>query len=173
MKVAEGNGHSVIWARLEGVDREYQRLEEQRDEAIRERDEARAALKPLLEQVDGLRTLIVGQLPKGEAAKPGRKRISNELVADWWARNQAGESLSQIAAKDGVHQDTIKNALIGQGHAPKLQRRGASSAPRCKECGLPFDSPALTTGNVPEPVDGVCGLCQFIAKDLAEKRAAR
>lgn len=157
---------------MEGVDREYQKVVLERDEAIRERDEARAALRPLLEQVDGLRSLIVGQLPKGEAPKAGKRRVSNERVADWWARNQAGESLSQIAAKEGVHQDTVKSALIGEGHTPKLRPR-SSGAPRCRECGLPFDSPALTTGNVPEPVDGVCGLCQFIAKDLAEKRAAR
>lgn len=167
----QGNFRSPIGARLEGIESAYRRLEAERDQAIRERDEARAALQPLLEQVEGLRAAIMAHLPKGDTRLPSRrmKRINEETVADWAARNEGGESLSQIATRDGTHPDTVKKALLNAGIQPKMQGRKLGT-PRCKECGLPFDSPALTQANVPPPRDGVCGLCQFIANDLAEKR---
>lgn len=181
---------SPISGRLRSVEEEFAKLQAERDEALRERDAARAAFGPLLVDVEELRAKIAAYLPKQDTRLPSRrmKRISQEQVADWAARNGEGESLSQIAARDGTHQDTVKKALVEAGITPRMQARkgkgareeeeaepgeGDEPVGRCRDCGLPFDSPALTTGNVAEPDEnGVCGLCQFMVSDLAAKRAA-
>jgi len=131
-------GRSAIWARLDGVEREYLRVCAERDRAIAERDAALNALRPLLEQIEGLRTAVLGQLPKKDSKLP--------------------------SARDG------KRRYVRREQVAKPKGQGAR-VPRCKECNLPLDSPALTQSNVPPTVDGVCGLCQFIADDLAEERA--
>lgn len=195
----QGNFRSPIGARLEGIEAEYKRLQEERDQAIRERDEAREAWKPFLQEIEDLRARVLAVVPKdrrlpsaktrGTRMITGRPGQPSEETVDGWAEQyEGGMSLTRIAQSSKAKAETIKSHLEARGievrgkrpfaHgvvvvAHRAKKEKAEETPRCKECGLALDSPALTNSNVPAPVDGVCGLCQFIANDLAGKRAGK
>lgn len=182
---------SEIGAKLELVVIEVRRLEEENAQLRLERDQARAALVPFLEQVEKLREGILAQLPKKDARLPSARTsyaVTTGMVDRWAEQYEGGMSLTRIAQSSKAKAETIKSHLEARGievrgkrpfaHgvvvvAHRAKKEKAEETPRCKECGLALDSPALTNSNVPAPVDGVCGLCQFIANDLAGKRAGK
>lgn len=170
----QGNWRSPIGARLEGIEAEYKRLQEERDAAIAERDAAREALRPLLEQVEGLRASLLAHLPKDRRLPSARRgtntrmitgrgdQPSEETVDGWVALYQGGESVNQIAQGAGVAFDTVKRYLVLRGievkTAPKRKK-----VPTCTECGV-----ELGEGEV-----DVCNTCKEIDGRIAARRAER
>lgn len=173
--------HSTVWARLASVEDEYLRLMAERDTAILERDQARLALIPLLEQVEKLRETVLAQLPKQDKRLPSARRGAYEVTdadVDGWVRQyEKGLSVTAIAQQSQTTPETVRGHLLRRGVNVRRRAFGNKSADkrapvgRCKECDLALDSPALLRDDVPPVKDGVCGLCQIIFTDLAEERA--
>lgn len=169
----QGNFRSPIGARLEGIEAEYKRLQEERDQAIRERDEAREAWKPFLQEIEDLRARVLAVVPKDRrlpsaktrgtrmiTGRPGQP--SEETVDGWVALYQGGESVNQIAQGAGVAFDTVKRYLVLRGIGVKAAPK-RKAGPTCAECGV-----ELGEGEV-----DVCNTCKEIDGRIAARRAER
>lgn len=168
MDVVTGNERSPIWARLDGVEREYKKLETERDQAVAERDAAREAWLPLLEQVDALRAAILAQLPKRPqgrqlSPKEGKKRgyrPSEEEIDVWAEEHESGMSINRIALRHGTTTSTVQKHLELRGVEVRVQAGHRKAVKKCARCNEPLD----------DGEEGVCTTCLSVDRIVAEHR---
>lgn len=173
-EAAQGNWRSPIGARLDGVEAEFKRLEAENAQLKEERDAAREAWRPFLEEIEDLRARVLAVIPKDKRLPSARTRgtrmitgrpgqPNDETVDGWVALYQGGESVNQIAQGAGVAFDTVKRYLVLQGIDVKAASAKKKKAPTCMECGVELG----------EGEDTVCGTCREIDGRIAEKKAQR
>lgn len=160
--------HSTVWARLASVEDAYLKLLAERDTAILERDKARAALIPLLEQVEKLRETVLAQLPKQDKRLPSARvayQITDELVDRWVEQYERGISLTRIAADSRTHTDTVRKYLQARGIEIRGKRRYGHGQRKetCPGCG----------DELPAGEEGLCPACQAVDAIIEDRKAAR